>query len=96
MIVVRIEHPVGDFDAWKAAFDTDPVGRREGGVRRHRILRPIDDPSRVAIELEFDDRPTAAAFRERLVALWAAPATSGLGIGRPEVRVAEVAESVAY
>lgn len=41
---LQIEHPVRDFDAWKAALDSDPVGRERGGVRRYRILRPTDDP----------------------------------------------------
>ena len=25
MPVVRIEHPVADYDAWKQAFDSDPM-----------------------------------------------------------------------
>jgi hypothetical protein len=33
MHVLRIEHPVPDYDAWKEAFDNDPVGREQGGVR---------------------------------------------------------------
>jgi hypothetical protein len=24
--ILRIEHPVPDFDGWKKAFDSDPVG----------------------------------------------------------------------
>lgn len=96
MIVVHIEHPVGDFDTWKAAFDADPVGRREGGVRRYRILRPLDDAGRVAIELEFDDRTTAAAFGQRLATLWSTPGAAGLGIGRPDIRLTEVADSHTY
>jgi hypothetical protein len=27
MYILRIEHPVSDYDAWKAAFDSDPIGR---------------------------------------------------------------------
>jgi hypothetical protein len=26
MPILRIEHPVPDFDAWKTAFDSDPLG----------------------------------------------------------------------
>jgi hypothetical protein len=45
MPILRIEHPVADFDAWKAAFDGDPLGREQSGVRRYRVLRSVDDPS---------------------------------------------------
>jgi hypothetical protein len=96
VVVLQIEHPVGDFELWKGTFDADPARRREGGVRGYRILRPIDDPQRVQIELEFDDRTAAAAFGERLAALWATPSAAGLGIGRPDVRLTEVADSHTY
>ena len=54
MPILQIEHSVREFDAWKAAFDSDPVGRERGGVRRYRIVRPVDDPNYVAVDLEFD------------------------------------------
>jgi hypothetical protein len=54
-ITLRIEHTVSDFDSWKAAFDSDPIGRQKSGVRRYHILRPTDDPNYVMINLEFDD-----------------------------------------
>jgi hypothetical protein len=40
MYILRIEHPVPDYDTWKASFDSDPIGRERSGVRRYRILRP--------------------------------------------------------
>ncbi len=96
MIMIRIEHTVGDYERWKAAFDSDPVGRQHGGVRRYRVLRPLDDRDRVAIELEFDDQATAAAFGERLAVLWAGPAATTLGLGRPDLRLMEIADSGSY
>ena len=27
MHILRIEHPVPDYDAWKEAFDSDPISR---------------------------------------------------------------------
>ena len=27
--ILRIEHTVPDFDAWKKAFDSDPLGREK-------------------------------------------------------------------
>ena len=39
-VVVRVEHPVPDYELWKReAFDRDPLGRASSGVRRHRVLR---------------------------------------------------------
>ncbi len=45
MVILQIEHPVPSFDAWKKAFDSDPVNRKQSGVRRYRVLRPIDNPN---------------------------------------------------
>lgn len=68
--VLRIEHPVPDFDAWKAAFDADPVGRARSGVRDFRVLRPVDDEHYVMIDLEFDTPAEAEAMLVSLRALW--------------------------
>jgi hypothetical protein len=38
MYILRIEHAVPDFAAWKKAFDSGPLGRKRSGVRRYRIL----------------------------------------------------------
>jgi hypothetical protein len=73
MPVLRIQHAVPDLDAWKAAFDRDPVDRKGGGVRRYRISRDVADSSFVMIDLEFDVA-TAEAFHERLRQLWDGPA----------------------
>ena len=33
--VVRVEHPVPDYEIWKReAFDRDPLGRERSGVRQ--------------------------------------------------------------
>jgi len=71
IVVVRVEHPVPDYEIWKRdAFDRDPLGRAPSGVRRHRVLRRGERPSRVAVELEFDDRASAEAFAEALRDMW--------------------------
>jgi hypothetical protein len=41
--ILRIEHPVADFERWRHAFDSDPVGRERGGVRRYRVMRARGD-----------------------------------------------------
>ena len=96
MPVLQIEHPVRDFDSWKAAFDRDPASRQAGGVRRYTIYRPVDDPDFVEIDLAFDSLPEAQAFKVGLEAMWRTPgATSVLG-GAPRVRIVDEADSHRY
>lgn len=98
MTIVQIEHPVGSFDAWKAAFDSDPVGREASGVRRYRIVRPTDDPNYVAIDLEFDDPGRAVAFRAAIEQMWRSSpqAAAALAGGTPTARIVETVEAVEY
>lgn len=92
MIILRIEHPVPEFEGWKQAFDGDPLGRAQSGVRRHRILRSVDDPNYVMVELEFDDSGAAAALLAKLRDLW-----SRVDVMRdPQARIVEVVESKEY
>lgn len=68
--MIVLQHPVADFEAWKQAFDSDPVGRVHGGVTRHAIYRPADDPGSVVVNLEFGTRRQAESFLPALRALW--------------------------
>jgi hypothetical protein len=95
MPILQIEHGVGDYDAWKRAFDSDPLGREESGVRRYRIVRTIDDPNLVAVDLEFDSVEEAQAFRLRLLDLWGLMGEQ-LGLGDATARVVETAEARDY
>jgi hypothetical protein len=96
-IVLRIEHTVGDYDTWKAAFDVDPIGRQKSGVRRYRILRPIDDPSYVMIDLEFDSLEEAENFRSELRNLWdSEEAQKVLLMENPKLRIVEQMETKEY
>ena len=92
MHIVRIEHPVPNFAAWKKVFDSDPLGRQQSGVRRYRVLRPVEDPGYVMVDLEFDTLAQATATLERLRQLWGR--VEGTIINRPQGRVVEVAECV--
>ena len=67
MYLLQIEHRINDFDTWKEAFDRFSGFRHQSGVRRHRVLRPTDDPNYVIIDLEFDSPSEAEAL---LPALW--------------------------
>jgi len=94
MHVLRIEHQVPDFDGWKAAFDSDPMGRKQSGVRRYQVLRPIDDPNYVMIDLEFDSSSDAEAFRAALSGLWRR--VEGEVMEHPRARIVETVESKEY
>ena len=95
MPILQIEHGARDYDRWKNAFDSDPLGREEGGVRRHRIMRAVDDPNHVLIELEFDSESEAEAFRTRLHELWGR-AQADLGLEGPTGRILDVVETKDY
>jgi hypothetical protein len=81
---------------WKQAFDSDPVGRQQGGVRRYRILRAADDANFVVIELEFDGADEAERFKTRLHDLWSGGASERLGLEGPKATVLETVETVEY
>ena len=94
MHILQIEHAVPDFDAWKKAFDSDPVGREQGGVRRYRVLRPIDNPNYVIVDLEFDNSAKAEAFRAALRELWSR--VEGRVAESPRARIIEAVEEKEY
>jgi hypothetical protein len=90
--LVRIAHPVPDFVAWKKAFEGDPVGREKLLVRRYRILRPIDDPNYVMVDLEFDTSSDAETFRAAILDLWRSAEAKDI-MANPQARGVEVVES---
>ena len=92
MHILRIEHRVPDFGAWKNAFDGDPMGRQRSGVRRYRVLRAVDDARYVMIDLEFDTLAQAEAMSGALRQMWGR--VEGKIIEKPSARIVEVAESV--
>ena len=94
MYVLRIEHPVPDFDGWKKAFDSDPVGREKSGVRRYRVLQPIDDPNYVMIDLEFDTADQAEALLAAMRVVWGR--VQGKIMASPQARIAEAVETKEY
>jgi hypothetical protein len=88
MHILRIEHSTSDYDAWKQAFDSDPVGRAQNGVRRHRVARQADDPNFVTVDLELDGANEAEAFLAKLLDLW-----SRVDVIRdPKARIFELVE----
>jgi hypothetical protein len=90
MFIVQIEHPVPNFDGWKAAFDSDPVGRERAGVRRYRVMRPADNANYAIVDLEFDTLAEAEAMQVALRELWGR--VQGTVIHDPRLRIVEIVE----
>lgn len=91
MYILRIEHPVPNFDGWKQAFDSDPVGREKSGVRRYRVLRAIDNPNFVLIDLEFDTASQAESLLAAMRTVWSR--VEGTIMMNPQTRIVEVVET---
>jgi hypothetical protein len=85
---------VSDFDGWKKTFDSDPLNRKQSGVRSYRISRAVDDPNYIIIELEFDNLQEAEKMHEGLKQLW--PRVEGKVIMNPTSRIIETIESIDY
>jgi hypothetical protein len=90
MFVLRTEHSVSDYEAWKRAFDRDPADRKGSGVFAYTVSRSVDDPDFVVIDLGFSDAAAAAAMHEKLKSVWV-----GLGpdvLDSPHATIFEVVE----
>jgi hypothetical protein len=83
MAIIVIEHPVADFEGWKRAFESDPLGRAKNGVTGHSIYRPADGSSDVVVTLEFATREQAERFMPALRELWRRAADK-VGLGSPD------------
>ncbi len=94
MVILRIEHSVPNFDGWKQAFDSDPAGRKKSGVRRYQVLRPIDDPNFVMIDLEFDTASQAEALLAAMRVVRGR--VEGTLMVNPQSRIVEAVETKVY
>ena len=91
MAFILARFDVGDYDAWKQMFDSDPAGRRQS-AKGHRIFRSVANPSEVFVAVEFSSAEDAQSFRERLLA---SGALDNVTV-KTEPTVTEEAESVEY
>jgi hypothetical protein len=91
MPVLHIQHSVPNFDAWKRAFESDPMDRKGSGVRRYHVHRSVQDPNFVMIDLEFDTVADAERLLDRLRKLWAGP--GGAVMRNPDAWIVETVDS---
>jgi len=91
MITLHIENTIADYDAWKAAFDRYDRARRDHHVLAYRISRPVEDPAKVHIDLDFGTREHATAFVQILEKIWQTPLSAGVSSthAAPELRTLE-------
>ena len=94
MTILRIEHKVRNYEAWKKVFDNDPINRMQSGVRRYRIFRPVEDPDYVIIDLEFDEVDSAETTLFALQKLWSD--VEGKAIFNPKSQILNMEESIVY
>ncbi len=94
MYTLCIEHPVPSYEKWKNAFDSDPVGREKMRVRRYQILRPVDNPNFVMIQLEFDTASDAEALLTAMRAVWSR--VEGTIMTNPKAQIVEIVETKEY
>ena len=92
MATLHIEHPITDFGTWNAAFARFADARQHAGVRGQRVLRPVDDPAYVVVDLDFDTVEEAERFLGFLRAnVWASAQSAPALAGEPQARVLEAA-----
>lgn len=94
MYLLQIEHPIPDYEKWKQAFDSDPVGREKMKVRRYQILRPLDNPNYVMIYLEFETVNDAEALLAAMRGVW--QRVQGKIMMDPKAQIVEVIETKVY
>jgi hypothetical protein len=91
MATLHIEHAIVDFDLWRPAFDRFAEMRKQSGVLRHRIQRPVDDPKYVVIDFDFDTTGEAERFltflRERV---WSSRENAPALAGPPQTKILEL------
>ena len=74
------------------AFDSDPINRKESGVRRYRIYRLMDDPNYVIVDLEFDNLVNAESTLKALHKLWSS--VEGKVMINPQTRILNIVETI--
>jgi len=82
----------GRTKARSAASARSGAGR--AGVRRYRIMRTIDDPHYVLIDLEFDTTEEAESLLASMRKVW--ERVAGVVVTNPQAKVVETMEVEEY
>ena len=91
MPTLRIQHEVPNYDGWKKAFDSDPINRKQSGVKSYRIYRPNDDTKLVIVELDFETNDELNSSLQALQNLW--NKVQGSVMMNPTTKIFEILES---
>jgi hypothetical protein len=91
MPTLRIEHQVPSFEGWKKVFDSDPINRKQSGVKSYRIYRPTDDMNMAIVELDFGNMEELESALKALRDLW--NKVQGTVIIGPQIRILDITES---
>jgi hypothetical protein len=81
----------GDFDAFKAQFDSDPLGRKQV-AKGHTMMRGVENPSEVFVRIEFDSPDDAKVFRDKVLS---SPVLDKVNVKVPPT-VTELADQSSY
>jgi len=92
MLILQIEHKVPNYEGWKKAFDSDPVGRKKSGVKRYQVYRQEEDPNNVIIDLYFDNAEDAQATLAALQNLW--KKVEGTVMVKAQTRILHLIETI--
>jgi hypothetical protein len=66
MVLLIIEHVVGDYETFKSVFMDDEDRRRRGGSKGARVYTVAGQPNNVRVVLEYDTVKQARAHAENL------------------------------
>lgn len=91
MVTLRIEHKIANYDGWKKAFDSDPINRKQSGVKRYRVYRPADDELFIVIDLDFDNLKQAQSTQVALTRIFGN--IDGKIIFGPQTRILTIVEA---
>jgi hypothetical protein len=91
MPTLQIEHEVPSYEGWKQAFDSDPINRKQSGVKKYRIYKNLDEEKVIIVELDFDNIEDLNATHRALQNLW--NRVQGTVMANPRSRIIELLEA---
>jgi len=92
MLVLHIEHRIGDFDTWLQGFASRAPARKQAGVTEVRVFQAQDDPQHVVELLFFDTADAANNYRTFLSEQVWRSSSSGLA-GNPSAIILKEPEN---